>query len=715
MNLTSQLHTKKRKWFTAIVLFATLFFIQHTVVFANEPNLKISGSQFITIDSKSNTNTKIQLINKGTSTARSIYVQVQSQATDPFTVQFTNGSYATNLNNLGVNSYSELGLFIKPTGTLTEETYAVTLNISYHDDDNTIINTTETLTLKVDGYNDTAKYNLTGMTLSPSVLQAGETAMLSGYLKNNGSTEIVDVELKLSGLSTEGIALSGGFSTFFEESIPVGGSLKFEYPLIANSDMTAGNYPLTFDMQFTDSFGKLTERTQEYYIAVTGTEGTTSGEKPQLSIQNFVEPTKTFGVNENFTITFDVHNKGEAVAKDIMVTAEALESTAIVPKSGSMEMIPSLEVGETKQLSFTFSATASATTQNYAIQFTTQYALDADEIATTKQFAGVNIYNPEKATDDDNDSDTVVSKPQIVISKYESDPKIVMAGEEFNLQLEISNESKNTKVENIKMFLTLAEETSSNSELSGNVFIPVDSSNTFYFDEISPKGSVSKDLRLYVVPEAQPKTYTLTVNFEYEDGQGNTYQATELLGIRVKQVTELRVDEFTLPEMIDAGMPLNVSFQYYNAGRVTLNNVEIRIEGDVEAYAKNTYIGNMESGDSGYFDTSFTAYTTGEVPVAIVIAYEDSSGEIIEHRNEFVLFVNEPMIMEPFPGGDMLYPDMGPEPKNNNQLMIIGAVVVIAGIGGFIIAKKKKAKLAQKAIEADDDDEDEDDDKGASL
>ena len=47
---------------------------------------------------------------------------------------------------------------------------------------------------------------------------------------------------------------------------------------------------------------------------------------------------------------------------------------------------------------------------------------------------------------------------------------------------------------------------------------------------------------------AQPKTYTLTVNFEYEDAEGNEYTAQELLGINVEQVTELNMDEFAMPE-----------------------------------------------------------------------------------------------------------------------------------------------------------------------
>ena len=135
------------------------------------------------------------------------------------------------------------------------------------------------------------------------------------------------------------------------------------------------------------------------------------------------------------------------------------------------------------------------------------------------------------------------------------------------------NTHKQKEVKNIKMFLTLAEETSSETKKSGNIFTPVNSSNTFYFDSIRPKGTVNKALRLYVVPEAQPKTYTLTVNFEYEDAKGAEYTATELLGINVKQMTELQIDDFSIPEQVEQGMPVTVGFSYYNTGKVAANEI----------------------------------------------------------------------------------------------------------------------------------------------
>ena len=202
------------------------------------------------------------------------------------------------------------------------------------------------------------------------------------------------------------------------------------------------------------------------------------------------EPGGTYGVNQNFTVSFDLKNTGAVAAKDIVVTAEGVDSTAVVPKSASMKNIQSLAPGSSASLSFTFAGTSQSATQNQAIQFTVEYTSGGTAKTTFKQYAGVNISNPSKEGEEN------TSKPKIIVSNYSCDPLI----------LTLMNTHKQKAVKNIKMYLTLAEETSSETQKSGNIFTPVNSSNTFYFDSIRPKGTVNKALRLYVVPEAQPKT-----------------------------------------------------------------------------------------------------------------------------------------------------------------------------------------------------------------
>lgn len=506
------------------------------------------------------------------------------------------------------------------------------------------------------------------------------------------------VELSLDNLTTEGISLTGGFSSKMISKIPMGGSTAFSFPLVASADMAAGNYPVAIKLKYQDEFGKEYEKTQQYYINVGGV----AGRKADLEIRNMKEPGGVYGVNQNFTVSFDLYNKGEVTAKQIVVTAEPVDSSAVVPKSASMKTISELAPGASTHQSFTFAGTAASTSQNYAIQFTVEYTSGGTATTTFKQFAGVNVSNPDK------DDEENTSKPKIIVSNYECDPLIVMAGDEFDLKMTLMNTHKEKAVKNIKMFLTLAEETSSETEKSGNIFTPVNSSNTFYFDSIPSKGTVDKSLRLYVVPDAQPKTYTLTVNFEYEDSKGTEYTATELLGINVKQATELQIDDFSIPETVEQFQPVTIAFSYYNTGKVTLNNLMIKVEGDVDCPNKSTYIGNMESGYSDYFETTFTPNNVGEVPVSIVITYEDPSGETIEERRDMVLNVTEPFVPEDMEGMEEDSPmDMKQIASGIGLLVVLAAALVI-----FMKKQKEAPKSTAESVsevaELEDDDLDDD-------
>ncbi len=682
------------KRISAAVLIFVLLLGQCVTGFADDgaPNVIISGDGVYEVETGKTTTIKLQVKNKGTGMAENVHVEARSGAgIVPYSLNMKNAD----IGDLGGNGYAETTLYVKMDNTVKEASYAVTLEYTYNSSSGSTHSGSDTIYLKVKGFDQEPDFQFEDMQLVPEDLAPGETAVLSGTLVNHGSQKMQQVELSLEDLTADGISLSGGFGTKMVSEIPVGGEVPFSFPLVCGADMDAGNYPVTVKLIYQDEFGEKYEKTQEYYVNVGGV----AGRKADLEIRNLQEPGGTYGVNENFTVTFDLYNAGEKTAEDIVVSAEALDTMAVVPKSASRRTADELAVGESIPFSFTFAGTSDSESQNYAIQFTVEYTSGGTAVTTFKQYAGVNVYNPDSEDDQK-------SKPKIIVSKYQSDPLIVMAGEEFDLTMTLLNTHGEKTVENIKMFLTLAEETSSDDEKSGNIFTPVNSSNTFYFDSIPPKGMVDKSLRLYVVPEAQPKTYTLTVNFEYEDAKGNEYTARELLGINVKQVTELQIDEFSVPDMVEQYQPVSVAFSYYNTGKVTLNNLMIKVEGDVECQNRNTYIGNMESGDSDYFETTFTPNGIGEVPVSIVISYEDPSGESIEDRREFLLNVTEPFIPE-----DMMAMEEEVPASSVKNLPAAITVLVVCAAGLLFFVKKQKEdpkSTAESTSDVEDIEEDED-------
>lgn len=672
------------------------------------PNLILSSESVYEVESGKNNSITMQIKNKGNGVAQNVVVKAKSEeAIPPFKLSVSSGE---NVGNLGSNGYATIKLSVDFQEVPDKASYPVVISYTGQSASGATVSGSETIYLKLKGFEKDPSFLFEQVKTTPESIKPGGSATLSGVITNTGGQDMYQAQVVLENLTTEGINLSGGFSSVQFGKLAVGQSSSFSFPLSTSANMASGNYPVTIKLKYQDGTGKEFEKTQDYYINVGGV----SGQTPEVIIRKMTEPSGTYDVNQNFNIQFELYNAGQSVAKNIVVNAEGLDAAAVVPKSTSMKNINSLAPGASVPLMFTFAATNQASTQNYAVQFSVEYKTSGDKTNSFKQFAGVNIVNSVKdkkeaeANKKDENKEEKTSKPKIIVSKYSCNPLIVMAGEEFDLNLTLMNTHQNKRVQNIKMFLTLAEETSSETQKSGNIFTPVDSSNTFYFDAIAPKGTVDRQLRLYVVPDAQPKTYTLTVNFEYEDADGKEYTATELLGINVKQNSELNMDEIVLPPTVEQYMPVTVSFNYYNTGKVSLNNVMFRIEGDVECTQKSTYIGNMDSGASDYYEVSFTPNTLGEVPVSIIASYEDASGETIEQKRDFLLNVTEPMPMD----GEL---DMEPEPTGINIKMIgmIAGGVLVVVIIAVVVMRKVRKKKEDALIEAEEEDMDDIDDMDA--
>lgn len=469
-------------------------------------------------------------------------------------------------------------------------------------------------------------------------------------------------------------------------------------------------YTVTLNYTYFNKYNIKFTGSDKIYIKVS--DGGEDTEKTSLSITNFKEPTGQFNVNENFDVGFTLINQGTTEAKNIKITATCVEGTAVVPKSLSVQSLNSLAGGVSKDFVFTFAGTSSAKTQNYAIEFNVEYedgSKDGDKnnVVSFKKFSGVNIVNPKADEKEEEEEEKNISRPKIIVNDYECDPIIVKAGEEFDLTMYFKNTHREKEAKNVKIFLTLAEETSSESAKTGNIFTPVDSSNTFFFDTISPNGIQSKKLRLFTMPDAQPKTYTLTVNFDYEDSKGNQFKDTELLGINVKQSTKVETGDIYIPEVIEAGMPVNLSFDFYNTGKVQVSNFMIKLEGEgLESQNKSTYFGNIDSGNSEYYDGTFYINNEGPANIKVILGYDDPSGEHFETVHEFNVNVTAPMPVDDGMNGGMIDGEIPEEGMSKGKIAIIagtiiGAIVVVLIVVALL--KKRKARLEAEFLAKDED------------
>jgi hypothetical protein len=249
------------------------------------------------------------------------------------------------------------------------------------------------------------------------------------------------------------------------------------------------------------------------------------------------------------------------------------------------------------------------------------------------------------------------------------------------------NTSATSAVRNIKIFLTVPQgdsDSTNSAAAKGNVFSPVSSSNTFFIDYISPKGVSAKTLQFYTIPDASPRTYTLTANIQYEDETGQEYTSEELIGIPVSQTVKIDVSEIIPPVDAYMGDSISISTNFYNTGRANVSNLMLNLEGDFQADNARLYVGNFNTGASDYFEGSIIANAPGLLEGDLVVTYDDPSGESVEERYPFSLNVMEMPEFEPDMG---MQPEAPPAPPWWKRPVVWGIAAALLVL--FFLLRKK--------------------------
>ena len=595
---------------------------------------------------------------------------------NPFTVEDI--SFSQTISKIQANKTETISLKLAIDSSAAEKNYPIKLNYQFTNAHGDSGSSSETIFVKVTNKNVQPRLVIDKIDMDPSTIGPGDNVTVGFNIENIGTLDAKDIKITVEGLADDGFILSSGSNTRYQKTISGGLHGYISFNLKASNKITRGSHGLELKISYKDNQNKTYEDTQKFFLTVGGKSGVGSN----LVIDSIEYPTDGIHLGKDFNLAFDVKNLGKLDATNIKVSVESADP-AVVPKTASIKKINTLEPGKSEKLSFVFTPTKDAKTQNYPINITVEYE---DELNAGKdkyvvtQYVGVYV---------DNESENEKGKPKLIIDQYSFEPAIAKAGENFVMHLSFFNTNKQKSVQNIKIFLTVDEKT---EESGGSVFTPVGSSNTFYIDSIAPKGRVEKNITMFTVPDAKAKTYTITANFEYEDNSGQEYTATELIGVPVVQQAKLEIGELNIPPEAYIGQPVPISVDFYNTGKVTLYNMMVKLEGDFQTENGSYFIGNFEIGNSEYFEGNVIPSQPGEISGNVVFSYEDSSGEQVEIKKEFKMNAVEMPPMEENP--EDMNPDMNGGKKNILKskgfwIAVISAAAVVVGI---IIYKKNKKK-----------------------
>ena len=516
------------------------------------------------------------------------------------------------------------------------------------------------------------------------IFKPGTIESIMVKIHNVGDISAKNIRFEIS--NSPEIAVANGSSVRFIEEIKSGASQSIPVSIKIASNTGQNMVPVKIDLKYLDDEGS--EKTESQYIYLSTTSGQDSSE---VVISNVVGPSGIYSVDQNFTVKFNVSSK--TGAENLKVSIKGDEG--IVPKSQNLFVIDKLNPGESKQFAVTMAATSAASTNTHPIEIAVEYGR-GDGKNTINQYTSVNISNPDEKDEEGNTIKRGV--PKVIVGTYSVNPVVVKAGQEFDLEIGFLNTSKTKGVHNFKANLTVKDVGENDT---GSVFTPVGASNTFYISDLNPQQTEVKKIRLYTIPSANPKTYQITIEMQYEDDKGTEITATETIGIPVEQVTKLEIGDIVYESGAMVGMAVNINTSIYNTGKTDITNIKIHMEGEgFTVQDGKAFIGILEKGAEEGYSATLIPEIPGALEGKIIIEYEDATGQINTYIKEIQLEVTEAMPEMP--------EDMGIEPPVEEEkksivlpLVIVSVLVIIAVAVVIIIRKKKKAKKEKMMFDED--------------
>jgi len=544
--------------------------------------------------------------------------------------------------------------------------------------------------------------------LEPMQVFAGDDFVVRAGLRNTATSVANNVQLSVGGFAESGL-ISRGSTTNFVGSVPANTRRDVDFVFGAGTRMSTGSYPITFTLRHDNAAGETVTENFTFYVTIMGDGAANETDRARLAITGISQPSGTFTPGQQAQFNVTVQNNGERDAANIRISA--VPEDGVVPRLASIQTLPTLAVGQSHTFTFAFAPTASAQSQfhniGFAVAFDTGQTEDgAPARDSFEQFSGMNVYNPDA---DDRDDEPNRSVPRIIISDYTVEPLIVMANTEFDLSLTMLNTHSERTIGNIRVTWEVAAITVGNEITGGNVFTPVDSSNTFFIDAIPPRGVYEHHLRLFAIPDAAPRNHVITINFECEDEDANPFEATESIGVNVRQESRLEMSVPHLPSVVSQGDRVGAEIILLNAGRSTLFNLRVRVEGEGITPAEEVF-GNVQSGHFNNFWANFFAEMPGPTVVNIIATFDNEMGEQQIETLSFDLDIMAVGGFDDWDDGDFIidwdggggdfpgrFPDDGRMPGDDGiwtniwfWAAIAGGVIVV--VGAVVLVVKLKAK-----------------------
>ena len=446
-------------------------------------------------------------------------------------------------------------------------------------------------------------------------------------------------------------------------------------------DAKIGVYEIKFKVEYKNTSDVVYSRDRVAYFKVTKEKVV-----PIITVNNIITEPDKINAGSNFTLRFNVNNIGGIDAKDTYVKLTGLGVDGFMPVDGN-DFVYVGNIPAKKSVTLTFSMIASSKipkgTNTIGATITYTGSDNSTKYTEEKVLYIMNVLSKNET------ADTTSGKPKIIIESYGTNPANIVAGDVITFTFRFKNTSKDKAVKNMKITISSTE----------GEFMIANGSNTFYIESLAAGASSTKSIDLNVKQDLTSKSYPLNINFDYEDTSAEAYNANEIINIPVVEYSKLVINNIGIGDgMVDN--QTNLSFDYINMGKARVANLTASVEGDYKATQDINYIGNLEAGNTDYYDIMVTPTKEGENVGTLILTFEDSSGKKIEVKKEFTGYAST---MPSYNPDDYNPDDPGKNPVEPTEEPLNIWMLIGIGFGSFlvsfIITKIITTKIVRKRLE----------------
>lgn len=458
------------------------------------------------------------------------------------------------------------------------------------------------------------------------------------------------------------------------------GTATFSFKI--KDEAQKGVYAIKFSIEYKNNSSENYSNEQVAYFKV-------SKEKVKsiITINNIVTEPSNVVAGERFVLKFNVNNIGDVLASDTSLKLTNLSTDTFMPVDGNdFAYIGNIDSKTSVCKSFQMIASKDINKGTNILGVNVSYLnSNKEEVSEEKTLYILDVFSENTSGDEISGG-----KPKIIIESYNTSPESIVAGQTIGFSFKFKNTSKNKTVGNMK--ITISSE--------DGAFVIANGSNTFYIESLAPQASTTKTIGLNVKQDLTSKSYPINISFEYEDANNNSYQSSETINIPVVEYSNLVINSVYAGECM-VNQQTSLSFDYINMGKAKVSNLTVSVEGDYTAVQSINYIGNLEAGNSDYYDISVIATKEGENVGTLVLSFEDSSGKTIDVRKDFTGYAMADFTQNDY-NSDVIEPGFIDQIEETEKPLNIWFVIGV-GIGSFlvsfIITKIVTTKIVRKKLE----------------